>query len=142
MATRLRNYIPQEPVNYILIAISSQEKDYKLAYSINKVLDLQLSNSQTDDDLQEEIVLSSVQAFHYNDMENEFRYRFVQNRKDNSYLIPELKNVDYFFILQNDSERKLPEISTYTKKLRTIPGILAALEVRTNSIKNIRKLLN
>ena len=100
-----------------VIGIVSTLKDYKLAWSINQVFNLVITN------------------FLY---EDEFcAYRLLRNRGNDSnsgFLIPELVNFDHFLLISGEEEI-LPAASVINE-LRTVSGISFFQPIDVNKLKS------
>lgn len=118
-----------------VIGIVSTLKDYKLAWSINQVFNIELA-------LQPPVVLEFLKLpdlvitnFLY---EDEFcAYRLLRNRGNDSnsgYLIPELVNFDYFLLISGEEEI-LPAESVINE-IHTIKGISFFQQIDVNRLKS------
>ena len=123
--------------DYTVIGISSQARGYKLAMLVNEKLGLHL---QRVDDL----------AFH-KDAERVFmlyeatakdsrrKYYLLYNRNPEGLLVPSLKGMDAFLII--DEEFNAVETSLALSTLRKGPGIQAAYEIKISTVKDFDLLL-
>jgi hypothetical protein len=115
--------------------IVSTLKDYKLAWHINQVFNINLA-------MQPSLLIEFVKG---NDLaivnylyQNEYQeFRLVRNRgidHNSGYLIPELVNFD-FFLLVNGEEHALPN-NSITSKLQSIKGVEYAQQIEVDRLKS------
>jgi len=127
-------------LDFVLIAVTSSLKDYRVCYLINKHLkfnfvrqpDLEVDIYQTNDP-----VLFSI--FHYYWETTETEFYFIANKGSDGLLIPEMREVDYFIMIKNYiDEDDLDNIITL---LNRIPEIMAAVKIDPKKIKSRENLL-
>ncbi|MFY0593876.1 IPExxxVDY family protein [Roseivirga sp.] len=126
-----------------LMALNANVKPYKLAWSINQEMGLALTKKKNlDIGFTGGKVLSIV---NYDDI-NEFRIiRLLRNRAEESevqfdaFIVPEMKNFDYFIILENESQT-LDENAFFTK-IKQIPFVQFATKVDIKSLKSRDNLI-
>ena len=118
-----------------VIGIVSTLKDYKLAWSINQVFNIELA-------LQPPIVMEFIKApdlaiTNYL-FEDEFCvYRLLRNRGNDlnsGYLIPELVNFDFFLLISGEDEI-LPEQSVIDG-LHSVKGISFFQQINVERLKS------
>ena len=125
---------------FALIGISSHENDYKLAWSINNDLNLNLSK-------QEDISIfnkkysetQNFSVFSHNDETNLTLYNLISNRCENGFLIHEYNKFDYF--LQIYGELTDTDIKEILNKLKQNNNIIIAGKLDLSQIKSIGKLI-
>ena len=121
--------------NYQIVGICCHLKNYKLAYFINKALSLNLIK-------QEDFTFSFVDAlksafsfYKHNLEENQLNIYLVQNRSsEGGVLIPEYKQADYVFIVENE-ENFNEESLEYLTKIKNISLVLTAFNIDYKSLK-------
>ena len=104
--------------DFELLGLVSPVKDYKMAWLINRELDLDLVKS---DDIQIEFVTSS--RLEISQYLLSLPHGFIQLLKNKAlntsqqlaYLIPELRNLDYFLLVQDQTQQT--SIATFVKQL-------------------------
>src|SRR5690349_23772680 len=107
----------KEENEFALIAIVSSESDYRLCWAINRELnfifkkedDIKFIKNKKTQDTREFAIYTFEQVEKY------MTYHLVANRAFNTYLVPELKKVDYLFIIKGDAADE--EVAELTKKL-------------------------
>lgn len=146
--------------SYKLIAIHCSVEEYKLAFLLNKHLNLRLSRSRKDIDFQIEglRILFALYAFEdqmkyctYYLVSNVSKVEFQSTAGSNSlfgekeltlkksYLLPEFKKVDFFLKIEEEidgiSEKLLLE------KIKEIPQVSLAYSIEYDQIKSKENLI-
>lgn len=138
MKTKKLKYKPQ--FNFKLIGISSSEEDYKISWRLSKILKSEFIKSESlqiiDPRFTEYLVFSVF--------ENEDKYKLpdiklVANKGIEGFLIEELKNIDFFIIVNNDEETDFDEI--IIENLKKEDGITAVFSLDPDKLKSKEKLL-
>ena len=127
-------------LDFVLIAITTSLKDYRICCLINKYLNFNFSKSA---DLEVDIlqgsepVFFSLYQYHWEASETDFY--FIANKGSDGYLIPEMKKADYFFMIKNyiDSD----DLDKLLTTLNKIPEIVAAVKIDPKKIKSRENLL-
>lgn len=111
--------------DYDMIGISSPNNDYRIVWAMNEVLHIRLEKGT------EDFILVNAKGekksehpfYQFSDEENFLEMFFIKNKYEAKYLIPENKQIDYFFFLVHNNFYKIPEL---IDKLKTIPTIHGA----------------
>lgn len=112
--------IPEE-----FIGISSQSKDYSLAYEINKILKIDLTILRTDFITKaKEKEDFDIILYSYNSERG--YYYLLKNRSGGISIIPKLNHIDYLMIIE-DSKKDLEAVS---KSLSTYRSVLGAFKIK------------
>ena len=128
-------------LDFVLVAITSSLKDYRLCYFINKFTGLELT--KTDD---HEIWLSPAEGQKYfsryaavsDDVETE--YFLLANRSpEGGTLIPEMKHSDYFFVIRNFIDEE--DLETLLAAVSEIPEVVVASEISPQKLKSKENLV-
>lgn len=128
--------------DFNLLGIVSPVKDYKLAWLINRTLQINLIRSE---DLLIEFLSNpnlEISQFFLS-----LPHGFIQLLKNKSlnssqqlaYLIPELRNMDYFLLIQD--ETGLIDLGDYLKKLAANPFIQSVVKLDVSKLKSKENLL-
>lgn len=126
-----------------LVAVNTSVKGYKLAWALNRDLRIQLSK-------QENISIDfsggkSLSISNYACHTEHRTVRLLKNRADdfeeqfNAYLIPELKNFDYFLMVADDSSSF--QINPFISTVKQIPFVQFAVSVDTAALKSKDNLI-
>lgn len=120
--------------DFCLIGIVCHEKDYRLCWTLNNALQINLSKK---DDHDTGNSLHSL--FHYN-QELLFReYYLVANRGNTGMLVEDHRQVDYFFIVRGEvgaDEQKL-----FLDQFKQIAMVSAAYAMDANVLKSKHNLI-
>ena len=150
-----------EEEDYHLIAIHTTLEDYRLAFFLNRDLEIRLHKSEFDIQSLVKEGATSFARFTYEDEEKVITWDLVQNKNEvegsennittdlfsnsnNSfsslaYLLPEYKKVDFFLKIENAAnEIDLNEIVT---KISAIDGINMVYNVDKDKIKSKNNLI-
>ncbi|SEO41844.1 hypothetical protein SAMN05192574_10828 [Mucilaginibacter gossypiicola] len=126
--------------DFVLIAVTSSLKDYRVCFLINKYLNFNFSKT---DDLEVDIypgaepVLFSLYRYSWETTETDFF--FIGNKGSEGYLVPEIKSADYFLMIRNYIDDN--ELDTIISSLNKIPEIVAAVKIDPKKIKSRENLL-
>jgi hypothetical protein len=127
-------------LDFVLVAITAPLKDYRLCFKVNKALQFDLRRLE---DL-ELSFSSSVQTFYfsrysYTQAHTEIQFTLLANKGSEGFLIPEMKKVDFFLIIQNyiDSE----DLRHVIAGLNRIAEVLVAAEVDPRKLKSKENLI-
>ena len=126
--------------DFKLLGISSHVRDYRLCWTVNKSLGLDLVK------LDEEIIIRvnntgdpmTFSIYYYMDNETEDEFELICNRHEHGYLIPELKSADYFLKI---SEYYSDSIDELIQKLHETNLINMAFEIDVNTLRSKQNLL-
>jgi len=114
--------------DFDLVGLVSAAREYKLAWHINHHLYLNLA--KTEDLVIKFVSEPDIMVSNFSCITSHCTFRLLKNRscdsKSGGYLLPELKNMDYFLIIKNESDtfdssnciRKLSDISIITSYQR------------------------
>ncbi len=147
-----------EEANFFLLAIHSQLDDYRLAYFINKNLDLKLSKSKNEIFIKNRNGETSFSRFLFEDEKNDFFWDLFENKSNLinlnntelfgnanakiqsiAYLLPEHKKVDYF--LKIDSNESYINIPKIIQKLNTLNRVSTVYNIETKNLKSKHNLI-
>lgn len=126
--------------DFDLIGISCHARDYRIVWSLNKALGLQLVKKKSDFDLkakrQKEATHHSIYEYHH--VEDHVEYILLLNKSGNSVIVPEHKSVDYLLILQNNFTADLDDL---LQKIKSIELVLTAFRIDVDSLKSKENLI-
>ncbi|MEY2706073.1 MAG: hypothetical protein RL407_2135 [Bacteroidota bacterium] len=128
--------------DFELLGIVSPVREYRMAWLINKELDLNLVKK---DDLELEFL--NAQKLEISQYFLSLSHGYIQllkNRAINAtqqmaYLIPELKNLDYFLLVQDETEQIL--LSTFIEKLSKNSLVQSVIKIDISKLKSKENLL-
>jgi hypothetical protein len=153
MAIRKFIFPEQESVQYYLFAIHSVLIDYRLAFFLNKHLNLELKRTSKDLDISGQDGLYSV--FEYEDQDNLLNWNLISNcsntiiknkikesllfknteiEQKKYKLMNELSQVDFF--LKIEYHTSTINIKKIIKSINEIPNIMSVYNLNLKNIKN------
>ncbi len=150
-----------EEDDYHIIAIHTSLEDYRLAYFLNRDIEIQLHKSELDIQSKVKEGQTSFARFTYKDTEKVITWDLVQNKNvvigiennittdlfSNSknsfsslaYLLPEYKKVDFFLKIENAANEI--DLTEVVSKISTIDGITLVYTVDKDKIKSKNNLI-
>ena len=126
--------------DFVLIGISSHEKDYRICWGLNNKLELDLVKVEPleiKDKKQDE--LSHFSLFSCERPDEFMEYFIVSNRSEKGMLIPEQKQLDYFFIIKGEIENDV--VMEMIKKIKEIDLVQTAFRIDVASLKSKQNLI-
>jgi len=128
--------------DFKLLGLVSPVKDYKMAWLINRELDLNLIKSE--DLLLEFMTLPSLKIAQYflslpHGFVQLLRNKALNSTNQVSYLIPELKSMDYFFLVQDETFQI--SINTFANQLAKNRYIQNVMKLDVCKLKSKENLL-
>lgn len=128
--------------DFDLLGLVSPVKDYKMAWLINKTLGLNLVRSE--DILIEFLSAPNLEISQYFLTLPHGFIQLLKNKSLNSsqqlaYLVPELKNMDYFLLMQDETGQINP--AEFASHLTKNPFIQSAVRLDVSKIKSKENLL-
>lgn len=127
-------------LDFVLIAITAPLKDYRLCFKINKELHVDLRRV---DDL-ELIFTAEDEPFYFSrycftEPDNETGFNLLANKGSEGFLIPEMKQVDFFLLIHNYIDSG--ELKEVIAGLNRIPEVAVAAEVDPKKLKSKENLI-
>ena len=127
-------------LDFVLIAVTTSLKDYRICYLINKSLNFNFIKIQ---DLEVDINQGAGPAlfslYHYHWEASETDFYFISNKGSEGYLIPEMRKTDYFLLIKNYIDDD--DLDILLSSLNKIPEIVAAVKIDPKKIKSRENLL-
>jgi len=127
-------------LDFVLIAVTTSLKDYRICYLINKCLNFNFTKT---DDLAVDIYRGAAPVYFslyfYNWEDSETDFYFIANKGSDGYLIPEMKKADYFLMIKNYIDET--DLEKVISALNHIPEIVAAVKIDPKKIKSRENLL-
>lgn len=150
-----------DEIDYQLIAVHTTIEDFRLAYFINKCLNINLAKHPEDISLEENKREIHFSRFFFQDDENSISWDLIQNKSQDdqssatlstglfantvskvstkTYLIPEFKKVDYFLKVDNEFTEK--ELLETISKLKKIYKVSTVYNIDAEKIKSKNNLI-
>ncbi len=125
--------------DFTLFGVSSHVANYRIAWGMNKLFEIDLERVD-DVDLSFDLNKKGSFSLHrFNDDESYTTFHLLSNRCDAGYLIPELKQIDYFIQYWGPMSDK--ELFSFKEELREIPSVLASIKINPMELKSRNNLL-
>ena len=128
--------------DFELLGIVSPIREYRMAWLVNQELDLNLVKA---DDLELEFLNAEKLeiAQYFLSLPHGF-IQLLKNKAINStqqlaYLLPELKNLDYFLLIQDETEEL--DLVSFMKKLAQNPLVQSIVRIDITKLKSKENLL-
>lgn len=146
--------------DYQLLAIHSSLEDYKLAYFLNKHLKINMSRARIDLDFNHGPVEATYPLYLFKEPAQYRNYYLIKNKYKGpvkkivssgslfieeevtpqiTYFIPEYKDVDFFFKIEEDPDPS--KLQEYLYKISLIPNIVTVYTVDANMLKSKKNLI-
>jgi hypothetical protein len=128
--------------DFELLGIVSPIREYRMAWLVNQELELNLIKA---DDLELEFLnAEKLEIAHYLLSLPHGFIQLLKNKAINStqqaaYLIPELKNLDYFLLVQDETEQL--DLSNFMEKLSRNPLVQSIVRIDISKLKSKENLL-
>lgn len=147
----------------MLIGISSHEKDYRLCWALNNALEIELIKTESLEIKDKKQDTPSFFSLFKYENEDEFKEYFIlsnlsENKQfvskedtlfnksakghqstENGILIPEHKQLNYFFIIRGEASER--EVESILKKIKKIDMILTAVRIDVAELKSKTNLV-
>ncbi len=125
--------------DFDLIGICSSYSDYRLCWTINKALSIQLTKSEDYPLKNKKDGEFFFSFYEFIDEETNMEYFLVKNQSYNyKKLIPEQDKIDYFLIIKNNYNRDIDKLVTELKQLESI---LTAFNFDVETLKSKANLI-
>lgn len=126
-----------------LIGIASALPGYQMVHELNTAFDISLSREPELDicvqNKQDDAIKHFYGIYEYNLPLSSDRYLFYKLKSDKRALVPEIKNMDYLWLVQTLYADE--EANKLCSLLRTMPFVQMAMVLEAGKIKNLRTLL-
>ncbi|MEJ7780343.1 MAG: IPExxxVDY family protein [Daejeonella sp.] len=127
-------------LDFVLVAITSQLRDYMFCYKINKQLGIDFSKIN---DL-EMLFNADEELFHFSRYfylapESGTEFYILANKGTEGFLVPEMNKVDFFLLIRNYIDRE--DVKGIISGLNKITEVLVAAEVDPKKLKSKENLI-
>lgn len=127
-------------LDFVLLAITTPLKDYKLCFKINKHLNFNFGKIN-----ELELMFNADEnpfcfsRYYYLDFQTETIFYLLANKGTEGFLVPEMKNADFFLLIHNYIDRE--DLQNVIAGLNKIPEILVAVEINPRKLKSKENLI-
>ncbi|WP_320813962.1 IPExxxVDY family protein [Flavobacterium sp.] len=143
-------------IDYELIAIHTSIEDYRLAYFLNKELNIQLCKNNLNIAIETHEGKSAFNHYFFDDKKTDIQWSLIENKTSinstnkksvgifenmevNVYLLPEYKKADFLLKIENvDSFFKIEEV---TKKIESISQVSMSYLLDIDNLKSKNNLI-
>jgi len=128
-------------LDFVLIAITSSLRDYRLCYFINKVTGLKLHKiADYEIGMGSSVGVASFSRYADIDETNDTEYYLLANRGlDGGLLIPEMRYSDYFLLIRNFIDDE--DLTNLLDHILAINEVVAASEIAPQKLKSKENLI-
>ena len=126
--------------DYLLIGISSHAKSYRLCWALNQQLGFKFNKSEFNIEIKNvrKKTTSVFEVYEYFDEDNRVYFYLIGNKSNDSYLLPELKHVDYLLMLK---ENLTVDIALINEKVKLTEHVLTSFVLSANSVTSHENLV-
>jgi hypothetical protein len=127
-------------LDFVLIAVTTSLKDYRICFLINKYLHfnfIKTTDLAVDLNPGPEPVYFSMYTDSWEASGTDFY--FIANKGSDAYLVPEMNKTDYFLMIKNYIDGN--DMERIISGLNKIPEIVAAVKIDPKKIKSRENLL-
>lgn len=125
--------------DFSLIGISCHAPDYRLSWALNKEFDIDLERLNDIDLMLDKSTQGFFSFYGFDDEESHTTINLISNRCNGGYLIPEMKQIDFF--IQYWGPYSDDELNTFTQDMRNLSMVLTTLKVDPMDLKSRHNLL-
>ncbi|RCH54513.1 IPExxxVDY family protein [Mucilaginibacter hurinus] len=127
-------------LDFVLIAVTTSLKDYRICYLINKHLNFNfIKQPDLEVDIQQQTGPVYFSLYHDNWEASETDFYVIANKGSDGYLVPEMRKTDYFLMIKNYIDDE--ELDKLVFSLNKIPEIVAAVKIDPKKLKSRENLL-
>lgn len=143
MKTRItKNYISltdKQKFDFILIGIICEKKDYRISMELNKKLEINLSKEDEYSVFNSKRMEDKTFSFYEYTTEDDDRFNLISNKSQKGFLLPELNQIDYLFVVR--LLRMTLEENDILNAIKEIPIILGAYKLDATQLKSGENLV-
>ncbi|MCF8379775.1 MAG: IPExxxVDY family protein [Bacteroidales bacterium] len=132
------DYIPD--FNFLLLAILSYEKDYKLVWDINNSLSFDFIREDDYKIFNKKNKLEiGFPSFIYRNASQYIDHRLLVNKSDQGILLEEIRNIDFLMVIKGDYYEGYDKI--LQMKLQNLETVQSCFIIDVNKLKDKERLL-
>lgn len=127
--------------DFIVIAIVSFEKDYKLVWDINKsfAFDFARTNDYKAYNKKRQVE-QEFSTFVFHNEKEYLDYQIITNKSDQGFLLEELKNIDFLILIKGDFNDNHDKI--FQAKLQGLESVQSAFIIDVSKLKAKERLMS
>lgn len=124
-----------------ILGIVAPVKSYNFCWQLNQILKLDFrTNGSLEIQLEKKQRNYFFNIYTYNERNNSRKHYIYQNQNDGEYLLPELKHLDFLWLIQ-DEEISIEELQRLQLQIREIKMVQLVTELTLENIKNKTHLI-
>ncbi|MBX2845116.1 MAG: IPExxxVDY family protein [Saprospiraceae bacterium] len=123
----------------IAFALVCAEKEYRICWEINTILQLQLERVKDHEIKNKQGEKSQFSLFKYINEDDLLDYFLLRNKTGGNILIPEFKLADYILIIEGEIWQV--DVDKLKNELLTINSIQTVLTINSNQLKSKQNLI-
>lgn len=127
--------------NTRLLGIVASIEQYRFCWHLNQILnfDFRINNS-IEIRLNKKTRSYFFPIYQYGELSGTINHYLYNNEDDGEYLLPELKNFNYLWLMKDDIMKDF-EVNVLINSIRTIPSVQLVAELTNEKIKNKQYLV-
>lgn len=122
----------------MVIGISCHVHDYRLCWSINRSVGLELTRRRSDITDEANGITARYSAYDHVDEPSQARYTLVNNHSGDGILLKEHRQADYFLVVDNELAEDRPDL---LDRVRSAEFVLTAFTLSYDQLRAGHKLL-
>ena len=129
--------------DYSALALVSPEKDYKFCFLLNKALHIKLDKAAFVHDEKAQAPGESESndkngfpAYIYHDDYQDIDFYIIKNKNENKYLLPQMKQADYLFLLKGKDIQQ--HIENIKRIFTSLPYIHSTFAIPNNYLTHLK----
>ena len=127
-------------LDFVLIAVTTSLKDYRVCYLINKALNFNFAKiPDLEVDINNNLVPVLFSIYNYRWETTETDFYFIANKGSEGYLVPEMRKADYFLLIKNYIDEN--DLDNLISAINKIPEIVTAVKIDPKKVKSRENLL-
>lgn len=123
----------------MLIGISSHVNDYRLCWSLNRSLGINLTRRDRDISDPGPEKMASYSAFDHTDEESQAVFSLVNNHSGDGILLKDQRQADYFLVVDENAPVRQDELLA---RVRQADFVLTAFPLDARQLRGAEKLLH
>jgi len=127
-------------IDFQLIGIVSAVQEYKVAFLLNQLLNLNFKRIEDWEVLlHKKKELQYFKQYYYKDELLKRAFYLIKNKAGGFYCLPEFAVLDYLFIWLGDMQGD--ELEYFHQQIKTLNVVSSAIQIKVNEIKNVENIL-
>lgn len=126
--------------DFDVIGICSNHSDYRLCWSLNSGLDLNLEKCDEDFMVsgKKGAIMGTFSLYEFIDPETRTQFYLIKNKNKNEVLLPELPQLDYVLVLRENFDI---DPVTFIENLKKVPSVQTAFLYHADELKSAANLI-